>query len=235
MASRAVAALRAELAGCAWLVRLLLLIYPRMPSSRCRAGCRSPSRNATCCSRPSGASWPNVAGPAGTLLLLDDLHWAGADACDLLASLLLVNRKMCRCAWSARTARPDVGPAHPLVLAVAEMSEAQMVTHHTLHPLSLAEAQALFVRALGERESARTALAAQVAQRAGGVPFYLMSYARSVQGHAETTGRLHKSCPGTGGRSPGAGCRRCLRLHARCWARRRCWVVWSPARRCLLW
>ncbi len=76
----------------------------------------------------------------------------------------------------------DVGPAHPLVLAVAEMSEAQMVTHHTLHPLSLAEAQALFVRALGERESARTALAAQVAQRAGGVPFYLMSYARSVQG-----------------------------------------------------
>jgi predicted ATPase len=30
----------------------------------------------------------NVAGPAGTLLLLDDLHWAGQDALDLLASLV---------------------------------------------------------------------------------------------------------------------------------------------------
>ena len=28
----------------------------------------------------------NVAGPAGTVLVLDDLHWAGRDALDLLAS-----------------------------------------------------------------------------------------------------------------------------------------------------
>ena len=30
----------------------------------------------------------NVAGPAGTLLVLDDLHWAGPDAIDLLQALL---------------------------------------------------------------------------------------------------------------------------------------------------
>src|SRR5262249_62039473 len=30
----------------------------------------------------------NIAGPAGTLLVLDDLHWAGPDAFDLLQALV---------------------------------------------------------------------------------------------------------------------------------------------------
>src|SRR6201986_1558991 len=36
----------------------------------------------------AGGLLPAAAGPAGTLLVLDDLHWAGPDAVDLLAALL---------------------------------------------------------------------------------------------------------------------------------------------------
>ena len=35
----------------------------------------------------------NLAGPSGTLLVLDDLQWAGQDALDLLADLLRTPRR----------------------------------------------------------------------------------------------------------------------------------------------
>jgi tetratricopeptide (TPR) repeat protein len=123
----------------------------------------------------------NVATPAGTLLLLDDLHWAGADAIELLASLLHQPPETpLRVVGAYRDT--DVAPEHPLTVAIAELAEAQLVAQHALHPLTPQEAQALFVQLLGEREHEGTALAAQVAERAGGVPFFLVSYAHSLTG-----------------------------------------------------
>ena len=46
----------------------------------------------------------NVAGPAGTLLVLDDLQWAGPDALDLLVSAGPRPPRRCRCGSSAPTA-----------------------------------------------------------------------------------------------------------------------------------
>jgi predicted ATPase len=121
----------------------------------------------------------NAAGPAGTLLLLDDLHWASADAFDLLTSLLhQLPETPFRVVGAFRDT--DVAPEHPLPLAVAELAEAQLVAQHALRPLTPQEAQALFVQLLGELEQEGLALAEQVAQRAGGVPFFLVSYAHSL-------------------------------------------------------
>ncbi len=179
VASRAVAALRAELAGCAWLVRLL----PDLPADAIEPlphWVLQPEQERHLLFKSVSRFLTNLAGAAGTLLLLDDLQWAGADACDLLASLLRQPQDVpLRLVGAYRDT--DVGPAHPLVLALAELGEAQLATEHTLGPLAPAEAQALFLQALGEPGQDSEALAAQVASRAAGVPFYLVSYARSVQ------------------------------------------------------
>ncbi len=180
VASRSVAALRAELAGCAWLVRLL----PDLPPEALEPlphWVLPPEQERHLLFKAVGRILANLAGAAGTLLLLDDLQWAGADACDLLASLLRQPPDMpLRVVGAYRDT--EVGPEHPLALALAELGDAQLVSQRTLKPLAPPEAQALFLRALSEPGQDGAALAAQVASRAGGVPFYVVSYARSVRG-----------------------------------------------------
>ena len=69
---------RSELAGCAWLVRLLpeLAAWTPPPEQERRLMVDAVLRFLA-----------NVAGPAGTLLVLDDLHWASPDGVDLLTAL----------------------------------------------------------------------------------------------------------------------------------------------------
>src|SRR5262249_45436364 len=87
LANRSLAQQRVDLQGCAWLVRLL-------PELAGTAVVPAPSWQL-----PPGQErrllfgavvrfLANVAGPAGTLLILDDLQWAGDDALDLLAALV---------------------------------------------------------------------------------------------------------------------------------------------------
>jgi tetratricopeptide (TPR) repeat protein len=76
----------------------------------------------------------------------------------------------------------DMRPEQPFELTLGELGEAQLATQHTLGPLVQPEAEALFLHALAERGQDGTTLAAQIVPRTGGVPFYLVSYARSLQG-----------------------------------------------------
>lgn len=123
----------------------------------------------------------NVAGSAGTLLLLDDLHWAGADAFDLLVSVLhQPPGAPLRVVAAARDT--DITPEHPLGMTLADLAEAQLVMLRPVRPLTPQEAETLFVRLLGERQQSGATLAARVAQWTGGVPFYLVSYARGSEG-----------------------------------------------------
>ena len=78
--------LREELRGCAWLVRLL----PELaggPIEPLPAWTVPPEHEQRLMFAAVDRFLANVAGPVGTLLLLDDLLWAGADALDLLAAL----------------------------------------------------------------------------------------------------------------------------------------------------
>src|SRR5947199_7047369 len=74
---------RLHLEGCTWLVRLL----PELAETRVVSPptWTLPAEQEHRLMFAAVARYlANVAGPAGTLLVLDDLHWAGADALDLL-------------------------------------------------------------------------------------------------------------------------------------------------------
>ncbi len=92
LATLSPARLGASLQGCTWLVRLL----PELtldPVARAALGALPtwtvpPAQERRLMFEAAARFLANVAGPAGTLLVLDDLQWADADALDLLATLL---------------------------------------------------------------------------------------------------------------------------------------------------
>jgi len=213
-------ALRVDLAGCAWLARLLpelaeLAGSPLPPLPR-GADALPPEQQRRLMFGAVGRFLVNVAGPAGTLLVLDDLHWAGADALDLLAALV-----------RAATPLPGVGPSvvrgilplrlvgayrdtevrdgDPLDIALADLAREGLATQHALDPLTPDDARRLLDALLGDVDSAggdggdggagSVALAAAdrgvragVLRRAGGVPFFLVSYAQGLRATPDTAG-----------------------------------------------
>ncbi len=177
--SRSSDQLRTELQGCAWLVRLLpeLAEGPIEPLPHWVV---SPEQERRLLFRAVARFLANVAGPAGTLLVLDDLQWAGADALELLVSLMRTAGPPLRVIGAYRAT--DMAVDHPLAVTCAELAEAQLVTLRTLRPLAEHEAEELFASLRGDVERVAPALAAQMVQRLGGVPFFLVSYARSLEG-----------------------------------------------------
>src|SRR5207248_9091495 len=96
----------------------------------------------------------NVAGPAGALLVLDDLQWAGPDALDLLATLARSAVPSPPQAWGPRAgARPlrvvgayrdtEVGPQEPLAALLADLAHGGLALHRALAPLPRHEAERL--------------------------------------------------------------------------------------------
>lgn len=82
-----------------------------------------------------------VAGEAGTLLVLDDLQWAGADALDLLAALVTSGETPpVRILGAYRDTEPA---GHPLAGLLADLARASLVELHPLGPLSDADVKQL--------------------------------------------------------------------------------------------
>ena len=117
-----------------------------------------------------------VAGPAGTLLVLDDLHWAGPDAVDLLAALLAAAGSPPLRVIGAY--RDSETPAR-LDEFVADLARASLVRVLPLGPLTDADAGRLLLQLAPEGEQMPAVLPA-IVRRAGGVPFFLVSYAEQV-------------------------------------------------------
>jgi transcriptional regulator with XRE-family HTH domain/tetratricopeptide (TPR) repeat protein len=122
-----------------------------------------------------------VAGPAGTLLVLDDLHWAGPDAVDLLAALLAA-------AGSPRLrvigAYRDSETSARLDEFAADLARASLVRVLPLGPLADADAGRL-LRQLAPAGEQMPAVLPAIVRRAGGVPFFLVSYAEQVRGDSQ--------------------------------------------------
>jgi predicted ATPase len=82
--------LRHDLQGCAWLGRLLPELAEQALTPA--PGWKLPREQEQRLLFASvGRYLANVAGPSGTLVILDDLQWAGGDALDLLESLVRVS------------------------------------------------------------------------------------------------------------------------------------------------
>jgi tetratricopeptide (TPR) repeat protein/transcriptional regulator with XRE-family HTH domain len=177
------ATLRAELQGCAWLVRLLPELadgpIPPLPPWTL-----TPEQERRLIDEAVTRFLANVAGPAGTLLLLDDLQWAGRDGLDLLATLARAAADVpLRVIGAYRDA--EVRPEDPLAVMVADLAHAGLASQLTLGPLTPTEAAHLLDHLLqGEAAPAPGAASAvreQVLARAGGLPFFLVSCAQAAR------------------------------------------------------
>jgi tetratricopeptide (TPR) repeat protein len=121
----------------------------------------------------------NIAGPAGTLLILDDLQWADADALDLLATVLRqVSERPLRVIGAYRSTEVRVGEA--LEATVLDLAREGQAARRDLGPLRPDEAAVLLGHQLAPLTAETAALAERLLRRAGGVPFFLMSLAQGL-------------------------------------------------------
>jgi transcriptional regulator with XRE-family HTH domain/tetratricopeptide (TPR) repeat protein len=167
----------AALQGCGWLARLLPELAGEaegpLPSLR-------PEQERRLMFGAVGRYLANVAGPAGVVLVLDDLQWAGQDGLDLLVAVVRQGAALpLRVVGAYRDT--DLQPRDALSLVLADLSHGGLALHRALAPLSVAEAASLLESLLAGSEGDGPALRARLAQRLGGVPFYLVSGAQALQ------------------------------------------------------
>ncbi len=170
-------AVREDLRGCRWLVRML----PELAGS-VDAGSATWALAADQERRLMFDAvirfLANVAGPRGTLLILDDLQWAGRDAVDLLAAVI---RSTAPIRVIAAYRDTEVAPNDPLAVMLADLAIAGLVMHRTLAPLTAEESADLLDVLLDGSAADTRAQDRAVLQRSGGVPFFLISCAQWLQ------------------------------------------------------
>jgi predicted ATPase len=133
--------LRAALVGCAWLVRLLPELATE-PIEPLPAWTLAPGQERCLMFEAVVRYLTNVAGSAGTLLVLDDLQWAGRDALDLLATLARSAAEVpLRVLGAYRDT--EVQPHDALSVMLADLAHAGLAARRLLGPLAPPEAQEL--------------------------------------------------------------------------------------------
>jgi tetratricopeptide (TPR) repeat protein len=184
------------LEGCGWLARLLPELAEEGVSTPNLM--LAPGQERRLMFAAVGQFLMNTAGPAGTLLLLDDLQWAGEDALDLLASLVRSE--------SAHSLRvigayrlTETRPSNPLGHLLADLAREGLAARTELGPLDTDEATLLLKDLLADLEPEhQERLTGPVLRRAGGVPYFLVSCAqelRSRPAHDQTTSESEKTIP----------------------------------------
>ena len=241
------ARIRGALSGCAWLVRVLPELagdLEPLPD-----GILAPEQERRLIHAAVGRLLRNLAGSAGTLLVLDDLQWAGPDALDLIHTLARAPMTPVRIVGAYRDT--EVRPADPLGILLADLAQARLVRQHRLGPLTPAEAAALLADLLVDAPGAGSEHIQRVVRSAGGTPFFLVSYAQALhQGSAEgVPWTRHRRCssawprcrrPGRRSwvprRSSAAACHARSSWRWRGSRKARCWPAWKrPAGRACCW
>jgi tetratricopeptide (TPR) repeat protein len=171
--------LRLALQRCSWLIRLL----PELaggPIEPLPPWTPAPDQERRLVFEAVLRYLEQVAGPAGTLLVLDDLQWAGADGLDLLAAII-------RSSGSAPVQvigayrDSELSAQVPLSALLADVAQAGLVRRHHLAPLTSAEAAHLFDRLAPNAHSLQAVVRERVLRLTGGVPFFVASYAQELE------------------------------------------------------
>ena len=177
------AQVRRMLEGCAWLVRLLpeLAESSLVPVPEWQL---PPAQERRLMFAAVGRYLANLAGPSGTLLVLDDLQWAGQDALDLLADLLrtLNDRTGRHLRVIAAYRSTEVLPKDPLGILLADLAREGLATPVDLGRLTPEAADELASMLFVEVPSGEwDELQKRMVERTGGVPYFLVSWAQALQ------------------------------------------------------
>ncbi|HEY8285367.1 MAG TPA: AAA family ATPase [Chloroflexota bacterium] len=167
---------RMDLAGCAWLTRLLPVLAERFNEPDTLPW--QPDQERRLIYAAVERLLVNVAGPAGTLLILDDVQWAGPDALDLVNTLARKPALPLRIVGAYRDT--EMRPADPLGMLVADLAHAGLIRRQPLGPLANDDAARLLDDLLADWSEEERTTADRALERAGGVPFFLVSYAQSI-------------------------------------------------------
>jgi transcriptional regulator with XRE-family HTH domain len=168
--------LRRDLQGCGWLVRLLpeLAFGPIDPLAPVSL---PPEQEGALVARAVIRFLTNVAGPAGTLLTLDNLHHADADALSLLAKLVRSMTDMpLRIIGAYRDS--ECSGSDRLSALLAMLAHEDLVRHATVSALSMQHAAELMMVLSRGRVETSVAWLDRVLHETSGVPFYLVAWAR---------------------------------------------------------
>ena len=176
LAGQSPSQLQINLQGCAWLVRLL----PELQETAVvplDTWSLPPDQARRLLFAAVARFLRNVAGPSGTLLVLDALQWAGQDALNVLASLMREPPvPPMRVLGAYRTT--EVHPGDDLSALLVDLLREGLLAQTRIQPLEGPEAAELLGMALLGREDA--SVVERVLQRCGGVPFFLLSCARAL-------------------------------------------------------
>lgn len=180
LAGRSPAQQRLDLLNCSWLVRLLpeLAESVVVPAPSWTLPAEQERRLVFAAVTRLLA---NVAGPAGTLLLVDDLQWAGSDTLDLIAFLLREPAgQPVRILGAYRNT--EVRPSDPFTIMLRDLTREDLASRAlslTLMPRH--EATALLHALLDGGAQPPPELLDMALDRAGGLPFFLVSYAQELR------------------------------------------------------
>lgn len=189
LASRTPMQQRLDLQGCAWLVRLLPELAEQVirPAPSWRL---SPGQERRLLFGAVGRLLTNVSGSAGTLVVLDDLHWAGDEFLDLLAALLQ-EREVGALRIIAAYRDTDVAARDPLPLLVSDLARDNLAERIGLLPLDREEARTLLTELLAsqagtngdqaDQQTSQPALIDVALERSGGLPLFLVSWSQEIR------------------------------------------------------
>ncbi len=120
-----------------------------------------------------------VGGQTGAVLVLDDLHWAGPDAFDLLRTVIPpAGSPGVRIVGAYRDSEPSSDAR--LQEFVADLARDSLVRVVGLEPLDDAAAEQLVTERMPEGTETGAVVPA-IVRRAGGVPFFLISYLENLR------------------------------------------------------
>ncbi|HEU5347672.1 MAG TPA: AAA family ATPase, partial [Ktedonobacterales bacterium] len=181
---------RADLRGCAWMVRLLpeLEEFIGAPTSSWPL---TPEQERRLTFSAVVRFLANIRGPGGTLLVVDDLQWIGPDVHELLVHLM---RSASGIGLRVIAAYRDTEVQLPLPLATSLINLLRdgEATRMDLGPLPDTVAKDLLARLLEGCPDEDEQTRALVLARAEGVPFYLVSCAQALRAGAMGQGTVEK-------------------------------------------
>jgi tetratricopeptide (TPR) repeat protein/transcriptional regulator with XRE-family HTH domain len=178
IARRSPADLKTALQGCGWLVRLLPELAER-DTIQLPPWTLTPEQERRLMFAAVARYMANIAGTAGTLLVFDDLQWAGSDACDLLEALARGSISApLRMIGAYRNS--EISAASPLAQTITHLEHEGLLNQHALSPLTEDESATLLRQLLTDSDTISGEVLTHVTRQCGGIPFYLVGWAQAL-------------------------------------------------------